>query len=281
MATTNGTDMVNKLKGKNEIEEKKPKTLAQFIESMKPELQKALPKHLTADRIARIALTALRTNEKLAGCDPMSFVAALMQSAQAGLEPNTALGEAYLIPYGKEVQFQMGYKGLISLAHRSGEYQTIYAMEVYANDEFHYEYGLDPKLKHIPADEPEGEPVYYYAVYKLKNGGSGFTVWSKDKIIKHSQKYSQAVKKGYSSPWKTDFDAMAKKTVLKDVLKYAPKSIEFARQVSMDETVKNEISNDMSEIPSHDIDFVEADYEVSKDRLEKDLDLTDTPFENQ
>ena len=251
MAKANGQDIQDKLMK----QEEKPKTLEHFIYAMKPEIQRALPKHMDADRIARIALTTIRSNPKLQSCDGRSFLAALMQSAQLGMEPNTPLGEAYIIPYGKEAQFQVGYKGLLSLAHRTGEYRTIYAMEVYDNDQFKYGYGLDPFLVHIPADDPEGEPIAYYAVYHLVNGGKEFRVWTKKKVEKHATQYSQAYQKGWTSPWKTDFDSMAKKTVLKDLLKFAPKSIEFARAISMDETVKKDIDSDMSIVPAIDVDY--------------------------
>ena len=264
MAKADGSNVMDKLVRR----EDKPKTLAGWINSMKPEIERALPKHVDAERITRIAITTIRTNRDLQSCDPMSFIAALMQASQLGLEPNTPLGEAYIIPFkdkGKpSARFEMGYKGLLSLAHRTGEYQTIYAMEVYENDEFEYAYGLEPYLMHKPAEEPEGEPVRYYAVYHLKNGGKEFRVWSRKKIEQHANKYSQAYKKGWTSPWKTDFDAMAKKTILKDLLKYAPKSIEFARSLSMDETVKHEISEDMSEVPADYIDLDVDDYNVEE-----------------
>jgi recombination protein RecT len=147
-----------------------------------------------------------------------------------------------------EAQFQIGYKGLITLALRTGEYKAIYAHEVYANDDFSYSYGLDKNLHHIPADEPNGEPIKYYAVYHLKNGGYDFVVWSKTRIDFHAKKHSQAVQKGWTSPWTTNYDMQAKKTVLKEVLKYAPKSIEFAQQIAADETVKREVNEDMSEV---------------------------------
>jgi recombination protein RecT len=188
----------------------------------------------------------------------MSFVAALMQSAQLGLEPNTPLGEAYIIPYnsktGMKAQFQIGYKGVIALAQNTGLYRSIYAHEVFANDTFSYELGLNKDLKHIPADEPEGEPVYYYAVYHLLNGGYDFAVWSVNKIEKHRDQYSKAAKYPDSS-WQTDFNAMAKKTVLIALLKYAPKSIELARQLAMDSTIKKDIANDMTEIPAEDLEI--------------------------
>ena len=265
MAKTDGSDVMNKLTKK----EDKPKTLVDWVNSLKPEIERALPQHIKADRIARIAITTIRTNKQLQSCEPMSFIAALMQSSQLGLEPNTPLGEAYIIPYKDKgtprARFEMGYKGLLSLAHRTGEYKTIYAMEVYENDEFEYAYGLEPYLTHKPAEEPEGEPVKYYAVYHLKNGGKEFRVWSRKKIEKHANQYSQAFKKGFTSPWKTDFDSMAKKTVLKDLLKYAPKSIEFSRQLSMDETIKKEIAEDMSEVPADYIDLDTSGYSVVDD----------------
>lgn len=223
-------------------------TLNALLKRMGSEIQRALPKHMDADRIARIALTAVRTTPKLLECDQMSFMAAVMQSAQLGVEPNTGLGQAYLIPYGKQVQFQLSYKGLIDLATRSGQYKAIYAHEVYANDEFRFSYGLDKDLVHIPSQEPNGEPIGYYAVYHLKNGGYDFVYWTKERVDQHAQKFSQAVQKGWTSPWKTNYDAMAKKTVLKEVLKYAPKSIELQKTVEADSTIKTEINEDMSQV---------------------------------
>ncbi|WP_083256107.1 recombinase RecT [Domibacillus iocasae] len=219
-----------------------------LLKRMGPEIQRALPKHMDADRMARIALTAVRTTPKLLECDQMSFLAAIMQSAQLGVEPNTGLGQAYLIPYGKQVQFQLSYKGLIDLAVRSGQYKAIYAHEVYGNDELTFEYGLYKDLKHVPASIPEGEPIGYYAVYHLQNGGFDFVYWTRERIDQHANKFSQAVQKGWTSPWKTNYDAMAKKTVLKEVLKYAPKSIEFQKTVEADSTIKKEIASDMSEV---------------------------------
>lgn len=263
----NPQDMSNKLAqraGQPTQPVKPEQQISALLKRMEPEIARALPKHLTSDRLARIALTSIRQNPKLLACDQMSLLAGVMQSAQLGLEPNTPLGEAYLIPYGKEAQFQIGYKGIISLAHRTGEYQSIYAHEVYKNDKFEYSYGLDKKLIHVPADEPEGDPIYYYAVYKLKNGGMDFVVWSAKKIDAHAKKYSQAYQKGWTTPWKTDFPAMAKKTVLKEVLKYAPKSAEMAKALVADETVKHEIAADMSEVPSVIIEVEAEGQDVSE-----------------
>lgn len=270
----------NKANSNVSKKESKPKTITQWIEAMKPEIEKALPNVITAERFARMALTAVRVNPKLGECTPVSLMAALMQSAQLGLEPNTPLGQAYLIPYGKEAQFQIGYKGLIDLAHRSGQFKTIYAREVYENDEFEFEYGLEGKLIHKPAKSDRGEVIWYYAVYHLVNGGYGFEVMSKEDVENHAKTYSQAVKKGWTSPWKTDFDAMAKKTVIKKLLKYAPLSVEFSRQIAQDETIKTEISENMEDVPSENI--FEAEYSVHDEEEQQEevqTDLTGTPFE--
>lgn len=247
MAQTN--ELLQKSQGGLQEQPKGPKaTLNNLLTKMAPEIQRALPKHMDADRMARIAMTAVSNTPKLLECDQVSFIAALMQSAQLGLEPNTGLGQAYLIPYGKKVQFQISYKGLIDLATRSGQYKAIYAHEVYANDEFKYSYGLNKDLVHIPSQQPQGEPIGYYAVYHLKNGGYDFVYWTRERIDQHAKKFSMAVQKGYTSPWSTNYDSMAKKTVLKEVLKYAPKTIEIQKTVEADETIKQELSSDMSEV---------------------------------
>lgn len=215
--------------------EKKDNSMVGLIRRMEPQIRKALPSVITPERFTRMVLTALSSSPKLQTCTPMSFMGAMMQAAQLGVEPNTPLGQAYLIPYGGVCQFQLGYKGLIDLAYRSGEVSSIQAHEVHENDTFTYEYGLEPKLRHVPAQTDRGPVTFYYAVLKLKNGGVGFEVMSREDVEKFAMKKSKAYNNG---PWKTDFDEMAKKTVLKKVLKYAPLKTEFARAVASDESVK-------------------------------------------
>jgi len=248
MATTNELKEQAQAQIQGQKEMTPEQSLNHLLKRMGPQIQRALPNHMNADRIARIALTAVRATPKLLECDQMSFIAALMQSAQLGVEPNTGLGQAYLIPYGDKVQFQLGYKGLIDLAVRSGQYKAIYAHEVYANDEFSYAYGLHKDLKHVPSAQPEGGVIGYYAVYHLLNGGYDFVYWPRERIEYHARTFSQAVQKGSKSPWQTNYDAMAKKTVLKEVLKYAPKSIELQKTVAADETIKTDVSEDMSDV---------------------------------
>lgn len=240
------------------------KTMQNYVKSMESEIKKALPSAITPERFTRMVLSALSVNPKLGACTPKSFLGAMMSAAQLGLEPNTPLGQAYLIPFKNkgvdEVQFQIGYKGLIDLAYRSGEVELVQAHIVYSNDDFECEYGLEPKLVHRPADSDRGEPIKVYAMFKTKSGGYGFEVMSMDDVRNHAEKYSQAYKTSFS-PWKTNFEEMAKKTVLKKVLKYAPLKSDFVKGVVQDGTVKTEISADMYEVPDNTIyaDYTEVD----------------------
>lgn len=250
--------------------DKAPKTMQGYIKSMEGEIAKALPSVITPERFTRIVLSAISMNPKLSECTPSSFLGAMMTSAQLGLEVNTPLGQAYVLPYSNkgqlEAQFQLGYKGLIDLAYRSGEVEVIQAHIVYANDEFVCEYGLDPKLTHKPASGDRGEPVKVYAMFKTKSGGFGFDVMSMDEVKAHAIKYSKAYSSAFS-PWKTNFEEMAKKTVLKRVLKYAPLKSDFVRAAVQDESIKKEISEDMYEVQNEtifDAEFSEVDEETGE-----------------
>ncbi|USK77812.1 recombinase RecT [Peribacillus frigoritolerans] len=216
-----------------------------LLKKMEPEIQRALPATMRSERMIRLALTAFRANPNLKKADPATFIAAVMQSSQLGLEPNTAMQEAFIIPRKNngrmEATFQIGYRGILKLAHNTRQYQSVYAEQVYTEDRFEYELGLHKKLIHVPADLPKGEPKYYYAVYHLVNGGYDFVVWSQAKVNIHANRFSAALKNKKSTPWTTNFDSMAKKTVLLDLLKYAPKSIEFSQQLSLDNTVKKDV----------------------------------------
>lgn len=222
---------------KNQIAERNepqtPQTIQQWTKAYSKQIAKALPSVLTPERFSRMVLTAITKTPKLAECKPESFIGSMLTAAQLGLEPNTPLGQAYLIPYGRECQFQIGYKGMIDLAYRSGEFQCIMSEIVYENDEFAFEYGLNANLAHKPCMGERGEMRWVYAIYKLKDGGYSFVVRSIDDIIKHGKKYSKTYGNG---PWQTAFEEMAKKTVIKQLLKYAPLKSEFARGISADES---------------------------------------------
>lgn len=243
----------------------KKKTMQDYIKLMEGEIKKALPSVITPERFTRIVLSAISTNPKLAECTPQSFLGAMMTSAQLGMEVNTPLGQAYIIPFRNkgvlEAQFQIGYKGFIDLAYRSGEVSIIQAHVVYENDVFEYELGLDPKLKHIPATSNRGNPIAYYAMFKTKDDGYGFEVMSTEDIEAHARRYSKSFNNG---PWQTNFEEMAKKTVIKRALKYAPLKSDFVRAVAQDETVKTQLDADMYSVSDETdyTDAIDAEYTV-------------------
>lgn len=234
-------------------------TMKAYITKMQGEIAKALPSVITPERFTRIVTSALSATPQLAETTPQSFLGAMMTAAQLGMEPNTPLGQAYLLPYrnkGKlECQFQLGYKGLIDLAYRSGEVTIIQAHAVHENDEFGYSFGLEPSLNHVPAIRDRGEVICYYAMFRTKSGGFGFEVMSREDVEKHAARYSQSYGSSFS-PWKTNFDEMAKKTVLKKALKYAPLKSDFVRGVASDETIKQDIAPDMGDVAPVEVDYV-------------------------
>lgn len=253
-------NLAKKAEQTSSVKLNKGMNITEMIKVLEPEIKKALPSVITPERFTRMALSAINNTPKLAECTQMSFLAALMNAAQLGLEPNTPLGQAYLIPFMNkgvlECQFQLGYKGLINLAYRNEQLQTIQAQCVYANDEFTYELGLESKLYHKPAIGERGEMIAVYALFKLKNGGYGFEVMSRQDVDAYAQKYSKAINSTYS-PWQTAFTEMAMKTAIKRVLRYAPLKTDFLRAVATDETIKAELSVDMTEI--HGQDIIEAE----------------------
>ena len=149
----------------------KSMTIVDMVRALEPEIRRALPAVLTPERFTRMALSAINNTPELADCTPMSFIAALMNAAQLGLEPNTPLGQAYLIPYRNrgvlECQFQLGYKGLIDLAYRTGQIQVVQAQIVREFDYFEYQYGLDSRLNHRPGEGERGEITFIYGLFKL------------------------------------------------------------------------------------------------------------------
>lgn len=271
MATVKGGVLATK---KESEENKGVRTMKDLVVSMQSEITKALPSVITGERFTRMMLSAMSANPELQKCTPNSFLGSMMQAAQLGVEPNTPLGQAYLIPYKNkgvlECQFQLGFKGLIDLAYRSGEVNIVQAHVVYENDGFEYELGLEPKLRHVPAKTNRGTPIYYYAMFKTKNGGYGFQVMSVEDIKLHAKKYSPSANSSYS-PWTKNFDEMAKKTVLKQCLKYAPLKTEFVKALTSDETIKSKLSENM----------IETEDETSYIEVEAEENKTDENLENK
>ena len=216
----------------------KASTLRELLKTYKSEIAAALPRHVSPDRLARIAMTSARKNPALLECSPESFLGAVIVSAQLGLEPDTPLGHAYLVPFfnkdtgQKEVNFMPGYRGLMDLVYRVAHHPIITAEVVYEVDRFAYEKGLYPKLEHAPMPrEAQTKLTHAYAVASFADGRKEFVVMPKSDIEARRLR-SKAT--GFS-PWKTDYAAMAKKTVIRDLVKFMPMSAELQTAVGLDE----------------------------------------------
>lgn len=195
-------------------------------------------------------------NPQLREAEPMSIIGAAMVAATMQLQVIPTLGQCYIIPYGSKAQFQVGYLGLLQLCQRSGQFKKILAAPVHegeyiSGDEFDEDYVFDKKQR------KSDKIVGYMAKFELLNGFTKVAYWDVDRVKAHATKFSQAYRSGYTSPWKSDFDAMAQKTVLKSILKYAPKSIEMQNAVTFDQAVVNVNSSDIQDL---DIDAFAPEY---------------------
>lgn len=262
----------------------KPKDLAHLLASpgVQSQIKAALPRHMTAERMARIATTEMRKVPKLGACDPMSFLGAVIQCAQLGLEPGNALGHAYILPFDKrekvgnqwrtvrtEAQVIIGYRGMIDLARRSGQIVSIDARAVYEGDKFECLLGLDPKINHEPdwQNVNRADPAklrFVYAVAKLKDGGVQFDVMSRAEV----EGIRARSKSADNGPWVTDFPAMALKTVVRRLFKFLPVSIEIQRAVGLDELAEAGLSQQNAGIL--DGDYITAADDVQQDTLPPD-----------
>lgn len=218
------------------VQNDKQPSLAQLIQQMKPEIAKALPRHMNPDRMARIATTVLRQTPALARCTPESFLGALLTASQLGLEPGPT-GDAYFVPFGNVCTFIPGYRGLIKLARNSGLLVDIWAEIVYENDVFKYTLGLRRDLQHEPAAGDRGKPIYVYAAAQLKDGGTPFVVLTVSEV----EAIRARSRAGRNGPWVTDWGPMAKKTAVKQLAKWLPLSPEFNTATVLDETVRTSV----------------------------------------
>lgn len=233
----------------------KPKTVRDLINESARELGRALPAHMSPDRLVRIALTCIRTTPKLAQCTPESLLGALFVAAQLGVEP--VAGRAYLIPFRNnrkkpdgqwhsvlEAQYVMGYKGVAELFYRHDKAVQLDWGVVKEHDEFDYAMGTEAFLRHKPKATARGATIGYYAIATLKNGGKPFLFMSSEECMAHGREHSKSFddkerKFSTDSPWATDPDAMCLKTVLLQLSKLLPLSVELQRALDADETTRH------------------------------------------
>jgi recombination protein RecT len=213
------------------------KELIALVESKREDFGMVLPAHLKIETELRKITAMIARDDKLSKCSRASVMQCLMTTVSLGLTPNTLMGAAYLIPYQNkgvlECQFQIGYRGLIELARRSGNIATIEAHVVYSNDVFECDFGTDSKLVHRPNFLGDrGQFVCVYAVAKFVDGGYQLEVMSKGDVEK-IKSTSQGGSSPYS-PWAKHYDEMAKKTVVKRLCKYLPLSEQMEKAIVAD-----------------------------------------------
>ncbi len=226
---------IEEFKGRAVAEKDNPTSFPAMLKAFLPEVQRALPRHLSGDRMARIALTAFRRTPKLANCDPRSVFAAVIQASQLGLEPDT-MGRAYLIPYGDECQFIPGWKGLVDLMNRSGA-GTVWTGAVFRGDEFDYQLGDSPFVKHKPMGEDEpSQLTHVYAIGRTKGADWPIIeVWPITKIYKHRDRYNKVGKRHYSYE---NVEMYARKVPLLQVMKYMPCSAELVAAMGLNDAAE-------------------------------------------
>jgi len=229
---------------------KKPRTLADLLEVQKPELARALPNSLSPDRFARIVLTECKKTPALLGCTPESILGAVMTAAQLGLEPGP-LQHCYLIPRKGEATFQLGYRGMIDLARRSGKVRNIYANVVHEGDDFEFKFGSDGFLRHTPVRGPGREVVAVYGYASLADGGEAWVVlWPEDVDERRSSSENAS---GAWSPWVKHYEAMARKTAIRALQPWLPQSTELAIAERIDSAdggfVRTDYTTDLLDLP--------------------------------
>lgn len=230
-------------------------TMRDLLKRSEAQFAAALPKHLSVERLMRVALTAIRSNPRLLECDPQTVLGSLMIAAQLGLEPDGVTGLGYLIPRrnrkrseraGHEVvecNFQPGYKGLAKLAHNSGLIAGMRMDVVREGDHYEVEKGLNERLVHRPArDNFNARITDVYAIVRDCNGGTYWDSWPAERVEMHRQRYSKDTRE--DAVWATNWDVMACKTLLTAALKLAPKSVEVERAIAAQERSDAELGQD-------------------------------------
>jgi len=239
--------------------------LRQLLERSKDQLAMALPQHMTAERMTRIAITAVQKQPRLLECTALSILGCVIEASQLGLYPDGILGDAYLVPYwnGKnkrmEAQLQPGYRGLINLARRSGQVSAIYSEPVYGVDKFIVELGTEHTIIHVPNyDDPQrgiekddlGVPIGLrgvYAVVKFKDGTSDFEYMPLHRIMDIRNNSKSKDKDGdVFGPWVSHFEEMARKTPIRRLAKRLPLSPEFQKAAVLDEYVDAGVAPDFT-----------------------------------
>lgn len=234
--------LVKAAQAKGMQQQPEQKSLADVIKGQWGKIEAVMPKHLSSERLYQLTISAINHEPKLGQCDVKTLLSCVMKCSALGVEPSAVdgLGRAYILPYRNnkrgimEATFILGYKGMIDLARRSGEIASIASRAVYEGDLFEYEFGLDERCKHVPqaVERTPEKLTHVYMVAKFKDGGYYMDVMTRAEV----EAIRKRSKAGSSGPWVTDYEAMARKTVLRRAFPYLPVSVEAQSAASADET---------------------------------------------
>lgn len=236
-------------------------------------LQSVVPKHVTAERLARVGLFAINRDKKLLECSPASIVEAIMRAAQLGFEVNDGTGRAWMVPrfskrHGMQATYMTGAAGYAELLHRSGQVKMVYSHAVFEGDQFSYKLGLHKDLEHVPrGNKNPAQLTHAYGVIHLLNGGYDFVVLTREDIERARAKSSSP----NNGPWMTDYEAMACKTALIRVAKYAPKSAEVVQALTFDHEADSIVDAD---VVVTQVATLDALTEQLEGRTNEDKDVT-------
>lgn len=252
--------MSNKDKAKELVKKSKVATIYDFMDQKRDLIASALPKAITPDRLIGVFTMVLKTTPALAECTQTSLVSAIIQTVQYGLTPGN-IGHCHYVPfknkqangtYQKEVQFILGYKGIVELVNRCGKAVILSTEVVYENDEFDYALGLNPVLKHLPTHGERGNIQGVYCVAKNLVANEKVFIYLNKGDIDKVRKASKAGQTSFS-PWSNWYEEMAKKTAIKRICKLLPISVDIQEQLSSDETIKTTIDKDMATVPDRTV----------------------------
>ncbi len=250
-----------------------------LIGALKPRMIQTMPKNMAndtdANRQAAVFMNLISRVPKLLQCKRQSLENAWLQTVHLGLEPSGPFGECFILPYGAEANFQIGYPGMRLLAERSGKVRIPRARTVYENDFFECEYGFEPTLTHKPNMKDPGPPVAYYAMAILDGGARDFVVWPHSRVEAHGEQFSKTYNKG---AWQTSFEAMAHKTMVIQVCGQLDKSQapDLVYAVKLDAANTASIAaQEQGEAPIDTSAFQRGDIEVEAESAPAEEEVTD------
>lgn len=232
------------------------RAFGEYLKGRRGHMAAVAASHLDPERVTRIVLGCVARTPKLAQCTTASIVRSVMQAVELGLEPGSATGQAYLVPFGQDCTLVIGYRGLLDLMRRTGQVASVNAQAVYEGDEFELAFGIEDTLRHVPKGDPDpARLIGAYAVVRFRDGSHQLGYMTR-KQIDAIRSRSRA---GNSGPWVTDYAEMARKTVLRNVAKWCPMSIEMSKALAADVAADTGDASGLVEFETADAQDIEGE----------------------